>query len=243
MRAPLLAALLLAPLAPAASGGEDALLVHVRIEGAYAQLWSGEVALGDAYTLVASGGRTHTLDARTPLGALAAAAEKAGLALEVSDEYSDFVVRGVAGEAWYSTQWWDYRVDWVEPNYGAQRHWLAWGPGLRDGSEVLWYVDRSGMTPLRAAPLASAPGPPCWHALRVETLALDVQHQPGQPWPPVAWRPAPLARVAGSASGPVAAGLGLAASQGAGEAWAEEQPLPVAPLVHYIRSPRVALPC
>lgn len=234
-RAALLAVALLAPLA--AAGGTDGVRVHMRVEGAWAHVLDAEVELPATYTLVASNsGRTYTLDARTPLAALVLAAREAGLALEVSDEYADFVVKAVAGETWYDTKWWDYRVDWVEPNYGAQAQWLAWGPPLIDGAEVLWYVDQAGMTPLRMAPVAAAPEP-CADAVLVETPAIDVVHQPGQPWPQVLWKPVPLARLAGAVQGPVVAGVG-AGFGFQGDFWAEEQPLPVAPLVHYIRSQR-----
>lgn len=244
MRGALLAALTLLPMTTPALA-QDAVEVQVRIEGAYGQIWSGRVNLEGTFDLTATSGRTHTLEARTPLGAIVAAGRAGGPALQVTDEYSDFVVLGVAGEYWYDTRWWDYRVDWVEPNYGAQVQWLAWGEPahpLRDGAEVLWYVDTFAMTPLRAKPLATVPGAPCAHALFAETLLADPVHNPGQPWPPLVWRPVQAARVAGAAQGQVAAGIGVGFG-GAGQAWVEEQPLPLTPLVHYIRSPRLALAC
>jgi hypothetical protein len=239
--APLLAALLLAPLA-GAPGTQD-VVVHVRIEGAWAHVWEGEVRLGPTFTLQASSGKVHTLPGPTPLQALVEAARIAGLDLEVSDAYSDFVVRSVEGEAWYDTRWWDYRVDWIEPNYGAQAQWLAWGPPLQQGSAVLWYVDTFGTTPLRLTPRAAAPGPPCLHVAQVESLAVEVVHNPGQPWPPALWRPVPLARLAGAVPGIVVGGVGTGFAQAEGPYWADEQALPLTPLVHYVRSPRAIADC
>lgn len=239
-----LAAVLLLALPFAASGSPaDAALVHVRVEGAWEHLWSGAVTLEGTYALTAgNSGRTYALDARTPLGALVAAAREGGFSLDVSDEFSDFVVLAIAGDAWFGAHWWDYRVDWVEPNYGPQQQWLAWRPPLADGTEVLWYLDAIGTTPLRLAPLAGAAGPPCAQLARVDRPAVDTVHQPGQPWPQPVWGPVPAARLAGAVQGPVVAGAGLGFGA-AGAFWAEEQPLPLAPLVHYIRSPLTTTTC
>ena len=252
MRAPLavLGALLaLGPgVAPMAAGSEAApLVVHVRVEGKYALLWEGDVALGETFTLVAANsGRAHTLPARTPLGALWAAAQQGGFALEVSDGYSDFVALRVAGEYWWGTWWWDYRVDWVQTNYGAQAQWLAWGPALRDGASVLWYPETAGSTPLRLTAVGPALGAgPCARAQLVEAPLLDPLHQPGQPWPELTWRPAQLARLRthDGSEAPVALGAGVALVEAPGWVWADDLPLPGPAAWHYVRSPRSWLPC
>lgn len=246
MRAVLLAATLLAPLLAAAAGGENP-VVHVRIEGGYAQLWSGTVALPATYTFVAEGGRTHTLDARTPLGALHAAAQAAGLELTIRDEYDDFEAVSVGGEYWWDVKWWDFRVDWVQTNYGPQEQWLDARGALPAGAEVLWYVEQPGSIPLRLAPLAPAQGlgPLCAQPVLAETLLLDPLHQAGQAWPQLTWRPAPLSRLDGPAGNeqPTPAGVGAALALTPGWVWGEEMPLPVGLLHHYIRSARLWLDC
>lgn len=243
MRGPVALAGLLLVSSPLAGLADEAPpRVPVRIEGNYEQLWSGEVQLPPTFQLTATSGKVYALDARTPLGALAAASRAAGLALEVTDEYADFKALSVAGEYWFGTTWWDYRVNWVQTSYGEQSQWLAWGPPLQEGDAVLWYVEGLGTAPLRMTDLAPLPGA-CARPELVEVPALDVQHQPGQPWPSLQWRPAHLARLAGGASGPVVAGVGVAVGSVAGWVWAEEHPLPASLLQHFIRSPRSWLPC
>jgi len=245
MRAALgLAALLLCMAWSASAPAEPApLRVHVRVEGAWAQLWSGWVELAPTYTVVAeNSGRSYTLDARTPLGALQAT----GLPLAVTDAYDDLVVVAVAGEAWWATRWWDYRVNWVQTGYGNQAQWLAYGPGLHDGDEVLWYPEAFGSTPLRLTDVGPAFGLPdgsCARAERVETLAADVAHEPGQPWPPVVWEPAPLSRLEGAAAQPVVGGATVARAPQPGLLWAAEEALPGGVPYHPIRSERSLIDC
>ncbi|HEV8359376.1 MAG TPA: hypothetical protein VGR28_02865 [Candidatus Thermoplasmatota archaeon] len=242
MRALLLAGLLLAPLAASA---DAPLQVHVRVEGNWAHLWEGWVSLDGTYTFTAESGRVHTQDARTPLGALHAAAQLAGMALIIRDEYDDLEPVSVQGEYWWDAKWWDYRVGWVQTNYGPQQQWLdARGP-LRDGDDVLWYVEQPGSTPLRVAALGPAVGPgPCVQAVLVTAPLLDPLHETGQPWPELTWRPAQLARLRSSeGASPAPAGIGVAALGGVGWAFAEEEPLPAGLWYHYVRSARLPVEC
>ncbi|MCA1814096.1 MAG: hypothetical protein LC624_09125 [Halobacteriales archaeon] len=228
-------------LASVPAGAQD-LRVHVRVEGRQQTWFDGWVPLRDAFPLVATSGRAYTLDAHTPLGALAAT----GLALRVSDEFDDLEPLAVQGEYAWDTAWWDYRVDWVQTNYGPQSQWLAGGApahALADGSELLWYVARHFETPLHVTALSPGIGPgPCAQAVEVQTLALDVNHEAGQPWPPVAWTPAALAALRGSTSPWAVAGAGLAVVEGSGDVWAEEPALPLA-ATHLTRSERIAMAC
>lgn len=245
MRAPLLAALILVSPGLAWAVDNAPLHVHVRVEGNYQHVWEGTVELDAVFTLVASSGRSYELPARTPLGALAAAAREAGMPLSVSDEFTDFVVLAVAGEAWWDLRWWDYRVNWVHTNYGAQVQWLAWGPGLQDGDSVLWYVETFGSTPLRltGAGPAVQTGSTCSRAFLTESPAFDPAHNPGQPWPSLLWRPAQLARLRGASESPAPAGAALATAGESGWLWAEEHPLPYYLLYTYVRSNRAWLAC
>lgn len=243
----LLAVLLLVPFAGAPSaGGErsEAIEVEVRIEGHYRHVWSGAVQLAGTYTFVAESGRTHTLDARTPLGALHAAAQAAGLELTLRDEYDDFEAVSVGGEFWWDVKWWDFRVDWVQTNYGPQGQWLdARGP-LPEGASVLWYVEQPGSIPLHLEPLAPPAGPgPCAQPFEIETLVLDSLHQAGQPWPQLTWRPAELVRLNGASLVPAPTGVAVAFASEAGWEWAEAEPMPVGLLFHPIRSERVWVAC
>jgi hypothetical protein len=238
MRALLLALALLAPLAAADAGG---LHVHVRVEGR-AQTWfDGWVQVPDAYTLTALSGRSYALDARTPLGALWAT----GLALGISDEFDDLEPLNVSGEFAWDTGWWDYRVDWVQTDYGPQQQWLSGGAPvhpLADGSEVLWYVARHNESPLHLTALGPEAGSgPCAQAVQIQTLAVDENHEAGQPWPPVAWAPAPAVAMRGSAA-LLGAAAGASLLAGPGQGWAEEMPLPVA-VLHWTRSERLDVPC
>jgi hypothetical protein len=242
MRAAALLALALA--APALAAPSDAPTVHVRVEGFHAQVWSGEVTLPASYTFVAEGGAAHTQDGRTPLGALWAASQQAGFGLDIRDEYDDLEPIRIAGEAWWEAKWWDYRVNDVQTNYGPQQQWLAAGPSLANGDEVLWYVEQPGMTPLRLSLLAQAGRGPCAVAARVEQPVLDPLVQAGQPWPTLTWGPAPLARLGGAGGdAPAVAGAGWGVVTEPGPLWAEEQPLPVGLLIHYVRSERAAVAC
>jgi hypothetical protein len=243
MRALLLSALLLL-LALHGAAAEPDIRVHVRVEGSAQQLWSGWVTLGTSYTLTASSGRSYALEARTPLGALQAASRQAGLALDVTDEFEDLVALSIGGEYHWDVHWWDYRVDWVRTDYGAQRQWTAFGQPvwpIAEGSHVLWYVDGPLMSIFRMSDLGPALGAgPCARAELVEAPVLDPRHDPGAAWPQVTWGPAPTARLAGSLVEPVVAGAGLAASGQAAWVWAEPQRLPV---VEHVRSERAWLPC
>jgi hypothetical protein len=234
MRA-LLPALLLLALTASAQGVH----VHVRVEGRQQTWFDGWVALPDRYELTASSGHAHDLDARTPLGALWAT----GLPLDVSDEFPDLEALEVAGEYAWDTAWWDYRVDWVQTDYGPQAQWLAAGAPVHpvaDGSEVLWYVSRHFESPLHATPLG--PAAACAQAVQVQTLALDENHEAGQAWPPVVWAPMPVAQLRGSAVPTVAGGVGVVLVSSSGPVWAEEASLPVA-VTHATRSERVDVPC
>lgn len=203
----------------AADGDEAPIEVTVRIEGPDATIWTGTVALDGTYSLTAdTSGETYTLDARTPLGALHAAAEAGGFDLYVSDDFAstDFDVRAVAGAWEAGTWWWDYRVNWVATYYGDQHGWLTYGPGLADGDRVLWYLETTGSRPLRltvdaaeAVPGAGsgAPGPDGVASFRVEWPLVDPFHRPGKPWPTQVWTPAHAAHLTGDVEAEAPAGV------------------------------------
>ena len=237
-----LLALLLA--APAVAMHSDTIEVRVRVEGAWQQVWSGAVELPARYTFTSERGVQRTVEGDTPLGALWAASQQAGFALVIRDEYDDLEPVRVAGEAWWDARWWDYRVDFVQTNYGPQSQWLTGGHALAAGDEVLWYVEQPGMTPLRLAPLATVGPGPCAIAARVEQPAVDPLVQAGQAWPELVWGPAPLARFAGAAGEvPMVGGAGAAVLLEGGPVWADEQPLPVGLPAHFIRSERWSVAC
>lgn len=235
------------PPPPALAAGAAGPHVHVRIEGRHAQLWDGWVELPATFTFTGSyTGRLHTVPGNTPLGALWAAAQQAGMALDITDQFSDFVAWNVSGEFAWGATYWNYRVDWVQTNYGEQGQWLAWGAPkhpIVDGGEVLWYVELPLDSPLHLTDLGPVAGSgPCARAELVQTLALDEQHEPGRDWPRVVWAPVPLATLAGASDTPVVAGAGVAVASRSGPVWADEAALP-ASAGHSIRSERSWLPC
>jgi hypothetical protein len=219
--------------------------VYVRVEGWSQRIWSGWVTLPANFTLNASSGASHTLNGSTPLAALWAAAQEGGFSLGVSDAFEDFVVQAIAGQVHWDTRWWNYRVDWVQTDYGAHAQWLGWGAPAHpivDGAEVLWFVQTPVSLPLRmtdAGPALGGAGA-CSRAELVETLAADVRHDAEQPWPSVTWAPAPAALLK-PGNTPVLAGFGTATVAGSGWVWAEE-PSASSPM-HFVRSDRSWLEC
>lgn len=208
---------LLAASAPALGDDGDGVQVQVRIEapGDRGTLWVGNVTLSGTYELTAdTSGETYTLDQRTPLGALHAAAGRADLGLQISDDFasSDFTVQAVDGSWAHGTFWWSYRVNWVKTYYGNQRGWLQHGPGLEDGDRILWYMKTTGSKPLRLSATADAPPGPTPHApdgaaaFRVEWPVVDPSHRPGKPWPTLVWGPAHATEIVGDVEAPAPAG-------------------------------------
>lgn len=203
----------------AADGAVD---VTVRVEGPDATVWTGTVTLEGTYDLTAdTSGETYTLEARTPLGALHAAAGAGGFDLYVNDDFAstDFTVEAVE-DVWRSgVWWWDYRVNWVATYYGNQRGWLAHGPGLEEGDRILWYLETTGSRPLRLTVDAAqgvpvqggpGPGPDGAAAVRIEWPLVDPFHRPGKPWPTQVWLPAHGAEVRTDGGSPVPAPAGAA---------------------------------
>lgn len=224
------------------------LLVHVRVEGASATVFRGWVPVPEALSVAAyDSGKTYAIHGHTPLGALLAAARAGGFEVLVTDEFldMDFSVDAVAGEWGRGPRWWDYRVNYVATYYGNHFGWLAFGPGLETGDEVLWYLEGVGVRPLRARALPLAPPGEggCLEELGVEVPFPDLQHRAGQPWPSVVWKPADAAELRGAWRAPVVGGHAvLLVPRGGGHVWAEEPNLPVveAPAV---RSDRLFLHC
>lgn len=218
--AALVAALLAASAPVVADGGDDPVEVQVRIEGPadHGTIWIGNVTLSGTYELTAdTSGETYTLDQKTPLGALHAAAEKADLDLQVSDDFasSDFTVQAI-DRCWADgIFWWSYRVNWVKTYYGNQRGWVQYGPGLEDGDRILWYMKTTGSKPLKLSGTAQAPPGPTRRApdgaaaFRVEWPVADPSHRPGKPWPTLAWGPAPATEIVGDVDAPAPAGAAV----------------------------------
>jgi len=234
------AVLLLLP--PPTSGHEDPLLVYVRVEGRDANVFRGWIELPGTLTFPAyNSGRTYAVHGHTPLGALVAASQAAGFAALVTDEFRsiDFSVDAVAGEWQNGTYWWDYRVNYVSTYYGAHHGWLGWGPGLRTGHEVLWYLETIGTAPLRgsAAPLGA-----CAHAARADLPFPDTPHRSDQPWPTPNWVPATGATLEPFGLPFVAGATVASAPPGGTEAWAEAVRTPLMRL-DLVRSDRVTLAC
>jgi hypothetical protein len=91
--------------------------------------------------------------------------------------------------------------------------------------------------------MEAAPSGSCLQPELVETLAADVLHQPGQPWPPVLWRPVHAAVLRGSLVQPVLAGAGVAAVEApGGVVWAEDVVASLGP-ARFIRSEAAWVPC
>lgn len=199
---------------PAAAGGDDGVQVQVRIEGPpdAGTIWSGNVTLSGTYQLTATtSGETYTLDARTPLGALDAAAGEGSFDVRVSDDFasSDFTVDAVDGHRSDGVYWWDYRVEWVKTYYGNQRGWLEHGPGLQDGDRILWYLETTASRPLRLSADGAAAQGDGAAAFRIEWPAGDPSHRPGKPWPTLVWTPAHATRLVGDIQAPAPAGAAV----------------------------------
>lgn len=237
----------LAPLPVHANSGD--LLLYVRVEGLYENVFRGWVDVPDQVTFTAhNSGATYTIEGHTPLGALLAASQSAGFDVDVTDEFlgMDFLVVAIAGEWAQGLRWWDERVNSVATYYGDHYGWLAFGPGLRTGDDVLWYWDGIGVTPLRAsyASLGPVPTGGCAFAVHVWERFPDVQHRAGNPWPAVTWAPVSVAQLEGTSSGPVAGGatIALVPSPG-GTVWADEAEFLPTATPHLVRSDALRLPC
>lgn len=240
--------LLLPLLLPAVEAQPHDVLLYVRVEGTEANVFRGWVEVPASIAFTAHNSDTnHTIDGHTPLGALLAAARQGGFAVLVTDEFLglDLSVDAVEGEWTSGLRWWDFRVNGVATYYGAQAGWLAFGPGLGAGDEVLWYLETIGASPLRARATAGAPLPDggCAFAVQVDVRFPDTQHRAGQPWPSPAWAPVPVARLAGTSTAPVVAGTALLVAPPPGaEEWAEKNEA-AAPGPDLVRSDRILVRC
>ena len=116
----------------------SAVTVTVRVEGATATIWSGEVTFSTS-TITDKQGDTHNVDHPTALGALNEAANAGGFSYVVSSAWGPLgFVEEVAGEANSGMDGWKYRVNWVDAGIAAVDYTLS------DGDEVLWYYGTWG---------------------------------------------------------------------------------------------------
>lgn len=223
--------------------GDDAVTVDVRIEcepwkedGCQNEaIWYGQVELAGTYELTI-GENTYELAQKTPLGALIAAADQAGIHVTVTDDYrpSDFSVEAVDGIEENGTFWWKHRVNLIETYYGPQDGWQNAEPELEDGDEVLWYLGQFESRPLRMTTVDAEPGCKGAASFLIEWPVVDVRHRANNPWPPPqVWTPAHGADISGDASAPAPAGAAIALfDDGTHTVWAEadEDAYPVDPI-------------
>lgn len=248
--APLVAAILAAPTIGSAEGYSGGLLLHVRVEDSYNQVFRGWVDVPETVQFVAhNSGKQYTIHGHSPLGALLSASRRGGFEVLVSDEFlgMDFSVEAVAGDWGGGPRWWDYRINYVATYYGSHYQWLAFGPELRSGDEVLWYLEGVGVPVLRlrVQPAGPSSAGGCAYAFLVEERFPDIQHQAGNPWPPVLWKPTTAAQLRGiPGMYPVVGGFTLAAAPPGGvQVWADTLALPAGVVLDVIRSDRAFLTC
>ncbi|NIM44948.1 MAG: hypothetical protein GTN80_03895 [Nitrososphaeria archaeon] len=162
--------------------------VTVRVEGEDSTIWSGTVSLSGDFTFTAhNSGNTYTMSAESPLGALEAASNIGGFSYTVNDQWypPDLFVNDIEGETS-----WMFRVNGVSPWYGAGYSWLASGPALSNGDEILWYYTSTWMErPLRISVSETQVYVAETFTVTVTTTEEDYYHDPANPWPNVNWVP------------------------------------------------------
>ncbi len=147
--------------------------VNVRVEGAKATLFEGDVSVGPGRltsnrgkdrgshlcNVAANGG--NGAPAATPTRALLAAAElplgdRLGpLGLEWYGSFNDFLVGSIGGEAPTGDNYWELSVNWQVAEVGGC------GVALKNGDEVLWAVSNGSTPALRLdAPAVARKGRP-----------------------------------------------------------------------------------
>ena len=147
--------------------------VNVRVEGAKATLFEGDVSVGPgrltstsgedrgSHLCNVAGNGGNGAPAATPTGALLAASElplgdRLGpLALEWYSSFSDFLVGSIGGEAPSGNNYWELSVNWQVAEVGGC------GVALKKGDQVLWAVSDGATPALRLkAPKVARKGRP-----------------------------------------------------------------------------------
>ncbi len=107
--------------------------VNVRVEGATATIWSGNVTFSTS-SITDKQGDTNNIDHPTALGALAAAASEGSFSFVVDSQWGALgFVESVNGELPVYPAGWKYRVNWVDAGIPAKDF------ALSDNDTVMWY--------------------------------------------------------------------------------------------------------